>query len=285
MLTVTLLERVDRQTAFVVTGEFRPPASGRIEVPMLQLVDAERETGAVAVEVLGAGEVTNHEARGLDPADASELGDLLAGRNSPAIVAFRYRGDQPAAARALALTLTRYAPQEVLLAAVDEARYRALVAEDGKALVEGAPRGPQQPAQLPRAHAAGRRDAVERRRRRASGAARDRTEGQRPRAAAEAPRRHRRGAGHRQPDVRRHGSRPGAPSGDWRLTLPAIDLPVQQMGLTVHHSPRYRLTPMPSDFHVEAYEPPLSEALQLEEDKERAGGREAELRLKDGLAR
>jgi hypothetical protein len=36
------------------------------------------------------------------------------------------------------------------------------------------------------------------------------------------------------------------------------------MGLTVKHSPRYRLTPLPSDFHAQAIEPPLSEALQLE---------------------
>ena len=42
------------------------------------------------------------------------------------------------------------------------------------------------------------------------------------------------------------------PSGEWRLTLPAIDLPVQQMGLTVKHSPRYRLVPLPSDFHAQA---------------------------------
>jgi hypothetical protein len=58
------------------------------------------------------------------------------------------------------------------------------------------------------------------------------------------------------------------PSGDWRLTLPAIDLPVQQMGLTVKHSPRYRLTPIPSDFHVQAIEPPLSQVLKLDAEKE-----------------
>ena len=75
-LTITLLDRVDRQVAVIVSGEFRPPASGRIEVPLLHLADAERETGAVAVEVLGAGEVMKHEARGLDPTDPTDLGDL-----------------------------------------------------------------------------------------------------------------------------------------------------------------------------------------------------------------
>ncbi len=212
-LTITLLDRVDRQVAVIVSGEFRPPASGRIEVPLLHLADAERESGAVAVEVLGAGEVTKHEARGLDPTDPTDLGDLLSGRVSPAIVAFRYRGDRPDAERALALTLTRYAPQEVLLAAVDEARYRAIVSEDGKALVEGrlAVRNNQRSflaLTLP-----GGRDVVERRRRRPPGAARHRAEGQRPRAAAEASRRQRRGAGHRRPDVRGHGGGVGPVGG------------------------------------------------------------------------
>ena len=204
-LTITLLDRVDRQVAVIVSGEFRPPASGRIEVPLLHLADAERETGAVAVEVLGAGEVTKHEARGLDPTDPTDLGDLLSGRLSPAIVAFRYRGDRPDAERALALTLTRYAPQEVLLAAVDEARYRAIVSEDGKALVEGrlAVRNNQRSflaLTLP-GGATLWSVAVDGRPVRPG----HRAEGQRPRAAAEAPRRQRRGAGHRRPDVRRHG--------------------------------------------------------------------------------
>jgi len=286
VLTVTLLERVDRQTAFIVSGEFRPPPSGRMELPMLRLVDAEREAGAVAVEVLGAGEVTTHEARGLDPADASELGDLLAGRTSPAIVAFRYRGDQPGAPRALGLTLTRYAPQEVLLAAVDEARYRAMVSEDGKALVEArlAVRNNQRSflaLTLP-ASATLWSAAVD---------GRPVRPGTGPKGSLLIPLQKKRLG----TDAARiivslmYVDRTPAwgPSGDWRLTLPAIDLPVQQSGLTIHASPRYRLTPMPGDFHVEAYEPPLSEALRLSDDKEivnAPGAREADLRLKDEVA-
>jgi hypothetical protein len=194
-LTITLLDRIDRQVAVIVSGEFRPPASGRIDVPLLHLADAERESGAVAVEVLGRRRGHEARARGLDPTDPGDLGDLLSGRLSPAIVAFRYRGDRPDAERALALTLTRYAPQEVLLAAVDEARYRALVSEDGKALVEGPARRPQQPAQLPRAHAAVGATLWSVAVGRAPGAAWHRAEGQRSGAAAEAPRRQRGGAG------------------------------------------------------------------------------------------
>jgi len=48
---------------------------------------------------------------------------------------------------------------------------------------------------------------------------------------------------------------------------------VQQMGLTVKHSPRYRLTPLPGDFHVQANEPPLSDVLQR--DAERDGAKDA----------
>ena len=208
-----------------------------------------------------------YEARGLDPTDPTDLGDLLSGRLSPAIVAFRYRGDRPDAERALALTLTRYAPQEVLLAAVDEARYRALVSEDGKALVEGrlAVRNNQRSflaLTLP------------------SGATlwsvavdgRPVRPGTGPKGSVLVPLPKRR-AGSEAARVivslmYADTAAAWGPSGEWRLTLPAIDMPVQQMGLTVKHSPRYRLTPLPSDFHVQAIEPPLSEALQLEAERD-----------------
>jgi hypothetical protein len=266
-LTVTLLDRVERQTAVVVSAEFRPPASGPIEVPLLHLVDAEREGGAVAVEVLGAGEVTRHEARGLDPTDASELGDLLGGRLSPAIVAFRYRGDQPSSPRGLALTLTRYAPQEVLLATVDEARYRALVTEDGTTLVEGrlAIRNNQRSflgVTLP-AGAALWSVSVD---------GRPVRPGTGPTGSVLVPLPKRRGgtdAARVLVGLMYVGTAPAwGPAGAWRLTLPAVDLPVAQMGLTVKAPPRYRLTPQPGDFQVQAFEPPLSQTLQLDDEKE-----------------
>src|SRR5205809_6088504 len=42
-------------------------------------------------------------------------------------------GSEP---RSLAVTIVRYTPQAVLVANVEEARYRTLVAEDGRVLVE-----------------------------------------------------------------------------------------------------------------------------------------------------
>ena len=97
---------------------------------------AERETGGVAVDVVGAGEIGGRQARGLEPADPSELGDVVAGRESPSMIAFRLRplaGTEP---RALTVTVVRYTPQAVLVANVEEARYRALASEDGRLLVE-----------------------------------------------------------------------------------------------------------------------------------------------------
>ena len=277
-LAVALLERVQQQTAFVVTGEFHPQPSGRVELPLLRMVAAERESGAVAVEVLGAGEVTRHEARGLDPTDPSELGDLLAGRTSPAIVAFRYRGDQAGTPRALALMLTRYAPQEVLLAAVDEARYRAIVGEDGRTLVEGrlAVRNNQRSflgLTLP-AGAALWSVAID---------GRPVRPGNGPKGSLLIPLQKRRAgtdAARVVVSVMYVDKAPvwGA-DGEWRLTLPAIDLAVSQTGLTVHHSPRYRLLAQPGEFHARA-EPPLSTMLQFDEEKARlvAGRGEGDLK-------
>ena len=84
----------------------------------------------------GAGEIAERQARGLEPADPSELGDLVAGRESPSMIAFRLRplaGTEP---RSLTVGVVRYTPQAVLIANVEEARYRALASEDGRLLVE-----------------------------------------------------------------------------------------------------------------------------------------------------
>jgi hypothetical protein len=58
----------------------------------------------------------------------------VAARQSPSLVAFRYRtgtGD-----RSLNVDVTRYTQQAVLTANIEEARYRVLIAPDGKILVE-----------------------------------------------------------------------------------------------------------------------------------------------------
>lgn len=134
-LHVRFLEPVEREATFVVQGERRAAREGALEVPLLRLPAAERETGGVAVEVLGAGEITAHRPRGLEAADPSDLGGPVAGRDAPSLVAFRYRAQDGAAARGLAVDVARYTPQAVLVANVEEARLRVLVTEEGKRLV------------------------------------------------------------------------------------------------------------------------------------------------------
>jgi hypothetical protein len=233
-LTVTFLEPVSTQTSIVVSGEVRGPRDGKVTIPIVRMPSAERETGGVAVDVVGAGEIAGRQARGLEPADPSELGDVVAGRESPSMVAFRLRPLGGSAARTLTVNVTRYTQQAVLVANVEEARYDALLGEDGKLLVAratrcattsaassasrcrrsprcGAPRSPAGrfgPACLPRRTALPLRKGRTTKKRRPSSsrcvsAARSRLDGE----------------------------------GDAHLDLPAVDLPVSRTGLTLHHSP------------------------------------------------
>src|SRR2546427_3625987 len=74
-LRVRLLEPAATEASFIVQGEARVPREGAVLVPLIRMPSAERETGGVAVDVLGAGEIAERQARGLEPADPSELGD------------------------------------------------------------------------------------------------------------------------------------------------------------------------------------------------------------------
>jgi len=270
-LTVTFLEPVSDRATLAIAGEFRPPREGRVEVPLVRLAQAERETGGVAVEVLGAGELTQHDARGLDPAEPADLGEMVAGRESPALVAFRYALRDPAAARSLAVTVSRYTPQAVLLANVDEARYRVLMTEDGKTLVDGrlAVRNNQRnflgvtlPAGATLWSAAIDGRAV------------------RPGRSANGLlllplRKGRVGADAPVSIVTiayfdRHAVWSNA--GQVDLKLPALDLPVSRTGVIVHHSPRFKTTLDPGTFRVDAYERPVSTALLMTGEGAGVGG-------------
>jgi hypothetical protein len=260
VLRITLIDPVEQETSLLVSGEFRPPASGPVAVPLVRLSGAERESGSVAVEIVGAGEVASHTARGLDEADPSELGDLMAGRVTPATVAFRYRPQPSSADRSLELHVSRYTPDTVLLATVDEARYRVLLAEDGKALVEArlAVRNNQRSflgIRLP-AGAELWSAAIDERPVRPGKGAQDMLllPLEKKRAGEDA----------HAFVVRLLYVEPGAPwtaSGERPLPLPAIDVPVQRTGLSLHHSPRFRLALAPGPFRVQDFESPLSQAL------------------------
>lgn len=135
-LTVTFIEPIQQTTRFTLSGEMRLPRSGNLEVPLIRFPAAERESGGVAVEVLGAGEIKDRRASGLDEAEAAELGQLISSRQSPSLVAFRFQSADGKAPRSLSLNVARYTPQAVLTANIEEADYSALITADGKMLVQ-----------------------------------------------------------------------------------------------------------------------------------------------------
>jgi hypothetical protein len=133
-LVVSFLEPLTSSAKFVVQAESKLARDGVMEIPLLRLEDVERETGGLAVEVLGAGEITDRRPQGLEPAEAAELGSSVAARQSPSMVMFRPRPG--AQARALKVTVARYTQRAMLTAIVDEARYHALLSREGKILVQ-----------------------------------------------------------------------------------------------------------------------------------------------------
>lgn len=260
-LKVSFLEPVAAQTSFAISGEARVPRDGSVAIPLVRLPAAEREAGGVAVEVLGAGEIGAREPRGLDPADPSDLGESLAGRESPSMVAFRFRPQSGSAPRSLSVNVARYTPQAVLVANVEEARYDVLLDEEGKTLVRAryAVRNNQRAflaLTLPRggilwtAAVAGRplRPGIS-----PSGALllpleKGRAGGDTPTFAVELT------------YIQRGGK--WDDRGRAALVLPAIDLPIARTGIVVHHSPRYRVTSEPGPFRVETDTGPFTEALR-----------------------
>ncbi|HEY7055218.1 MAG TPA: hypothetical protein VH458_01775 [Vicinamibacterales bacterium] len=134
-VTVTFLEPIAAETSFVVSAEARLPREGGVSIPLVRMPSADREVGGVAVDVVGPGEINERQPRNLEPADPSDLGDIVAGRESPSMAAFQFTPLTTGGSRALTVNVSRYTPQAVLVANVEEARYDALLGEDGKLLV------------------------------------------------------------------------------------------------------------------------------------------------------
>ena len=263
VLTVIFLEPIATEAAVVISAESRTPREGALTVPLIRVPLAEREGGGVAVDVVGPGEIADRQPRGLEPADVSDLGDIVSGRESPSMVAFQYKALPGSAPRALTLTVSRYSPQAVLVANVEEARYDALVGEDGKTLVRGryAVRNNQRsflavslPPQsvLWSAALAGRPV--------------------RPGLSATGglllPLQKSRSGEEAQTFIVElvylQRATAWTDKGEARLELPAVDLPVARTGLTLHHSPRFHVEPHPGIFRVENDPGPWSPALRNE---------------------
>jgi hypothetical protein len=259
-LSVTFLEPVEQNARFVVTGETRSPREGQIDIPLLRLLNTERETGGVAVEVLGAGEIKDLKSEGLDNADATDLGELVSNRQSPSLAAFRFRTGDANLPRALSLIVTRYTPQAVLLANVSEARYHVLISSQGKTLVQAryAVRNNQRnflKITLPAGATLWS----------ASLAGKPVRPGQSPDGSLLLPLDKAR-AGEEAPEFAVeivYLSRGSAwnDKGQFKLALPALDLPVSRTGLLVYHPPLFKVTPEPGAFRTAPYENPLSSAL------------------------
>jgi hypothetical protein len=264
LLKVNFLEPVTSVTSFTVSGEARAPREGAVTVPLVRLPSAERETGGVAVEVLGAGEIRERQPVGLEPADPSDLGEPLRGRESPSMVAFRYRAQDRTLPRSLALTVARYTPQAVLIANVEEARYDALVGEEGKTLVRAryAVRNNQRGflgVVLPAGATLWS----------ASVATRPVRPGVSPNGGLLLPLEKGR-AGEETPAfpveltyVQRSAA--WEDKGRTTLTLPAIDLPVSRTGVVLRHSPRFRVIPEPGAFSAETDPGPFTVTLREED--------------------
>jgi hypothetical protein len=281
-LTVTFLEPVDQSARFVITGETRLPRDGQIAIPLLKLLNAERISGGAAVEVLGAGEIKDVKTQGFENADASDLGELVANRQSPSLAAFRLRAGDANQPRALTINVARYDQQAVLLANIEEARYRVLLSKEGKTLVQA-------------------RYAVRNNHRNfvkialpvgatlwsAALSGLPVRPGQAPDGSLLLPLEKSKAGGSTADDPPEFAVEivyltPGtswADKGKARIALPALDLPVSRTGLQVYYPPLFRVTFEPGIFHTETYADPTSPALSATLDGE---SRSALLKLAPG---
>ncbi len=261
-LHVTFLEPVEQTASFVITGEGRLPRDGEMDIPLLRLSDVERESGGVGVDVLGAGEIKEEtvKVQGLQRADASDLGEPVSSRQSPALLAFRMHGGDAQSPRSLHIAVSRYTQQAVLMANVEEARYRVLFTKDGKTLVEAryAVRNNQRnflKVTLPPGATLWS----------ASLGGLPVRPGSGPDASLLLPLSKAR-SGEDAPEfaIELVYFTPGTAwtdKGHLKLSLPALDLPVSRTGLQVFYPLLFRLTSEAGIFHSENYTNPLSAVL------------------------
>lgn len=257
-LLVDFLEPVESTARFTVSGDTHLPREGALDIPLLHLLGAERDGGGVAVEVLGAGEIKETKPQGLEPAEAAELGPMIAAHQSPSTVAYRLRPG--GAAPALHMLVARYAQQAVLTALVEEARYRVLLSPEGKTLVQAryAVRNNQRSfvrIALPNGAAVWS----------ASLAGRLVRPGSAPDGSLLFPLMKSR-AGEDAPlfaveIVYLVRDREWDARGKTTLALPMLDLPISRTGLLLYYPPLFRVTPETGAFRAQPFEAPASPVL------------------------
>ncbi len=260
-LAVTFLEPVEHSARFVINGETRLPRDGIIDIPLLRLRNTERDTGGVAVEILGAGEIKDQKAQGLEDADATDLGEMMANRQSQAVVAFRARSGEAGATRSLSVNVARYDQQAVLMANIEEARYQVLMSVDGKELVQAryAVRNNQRNFVKVTLPAGATVWSV-------SLAGKTVRPGQSPDGSLLLPLEKSRG-GDDAPAFAveiLYLAKAAAwnEKGKEKVTLPALDLPISRTGLLLYYPPLFRVSAEPGTFHTQEYANPVSAVLE-----------------------
>ena len=261
-LAVKFLEPVEQSSRFVINGETRLARDGDISMPLLRLLNTERDTGGVAVEVLGAGEIKDVKSHGMEEADASDLGETIASRQSPSLAAYRFRAGEAAANRSLSVNVARYTQQAVLMANIEEARYQVLVSKEGKSLIQAryAIRNNQRTfvkITLPPGAVIWS----------ASLAGKPVRPGQSPDGSLLLPLEKDRG-GEDAPafvvEVLYLGRGPAwEDKGKARVSLPALDLPISRTGLLLYYPPLFHVSAEPGTFRTEPYANPTSEAFNF----------------------
>jgi hypothetical protein len=262
-LAVKFLEPIEQNSRFVINGETRLARDGEIEMPMLRLLNTEKDTGGgLAVEVLGAGEIKDVKSHGMEEADASDLGETIASRQSPSLAAFRFRAGEAAGNRTLTVNVARYTQQAVLMANIEEARYRVLMSKEGKSLIQAryAVRNNQRnfvkitlpPGAVVWSAALGGKPV---------------RPGQSPDGSLLLPLEKARG-GEDTPaflvEVLYLGRGPGwEDKGKVRISLPALDLPISRTGLLLYYPPLFHISAEAGAFRTETYANPTSEAFNL----------------------
>jgi hypothetical protein len=258
-LAVIFLEPVEKSSRFIITAETRTPREGEIDIPLLRLLNTERETGGVAIEVLGAGEIKDQKSVGLESADATDLGELVMSRQSPSLIAFRFRSGDIKVNRSLVVNVARYTQEAVLMANIEEARYQMLMSEEGKTLVKAsyAIRNNQRnflKIMLPLGAIVWS----------ATLSGKPIRPGQAPDGSLLLPLEKTR-SGEDAPSFPAevfyfHRSDKWHESGKVKLPLPALDLPISRTGLHYFYPPLYKTTPELGSFRVQVYQNPSSSA-------------------------
>jgi hypothetical protein len=259
-LVVTFLEPVEKTAKFVINGETRTPRDGPIDIPLLRLLNVERESGGVAIEVLGAGEIKSRKSAGLDNADSSDLGGIVASRQSPSMAAFRFQAGDEKTVRSISVNVARYVQEAVLMANIEEARYQVLMSEEGKNLVQAryAIRNNQRSflkITLPPGATIWS----------ASLSGKPIRPGQAPDGSLLLPLEKAR-AGEDAPAFEAEilyfsRGEKWNDAGKLKMALPELDLPISRTGLNYFFPPLFRVTPEPGSFRLQDYQEPTSAVL------------------------